>query len=410
MKIRKSLTKKIAAIAMILVLLFSFAGCSLSVADPIVAKVGNINIYASEFYSLYQSYYYYASMFGYDLSTANGLHEYQDWVLDTLIQNAILVYYAYQEGFEFTETELLEIQADAEAAYDDALASYKSLIDSAITDEDKIRSEQEALLKADLEANGSTIEEYKDELYDRAYDDAMSLKLRDQISSAAVVEDSEVQEEYDSRLETQQETYDETPSSFYTAFSNFASNPTNSDQPLYVPAGYVAVKHILIKVDTPTSAETTVDSETKDYDAICEEIETKIAEIEAGTSSLTFDDLIELYNEDEGLDNEYYSEFGYFVHEEIVSRYSEPFGETALALENVGDISERIQTEHGYHYIQLIAKYDEGTVIVSYEDAFDSIYDTLFETAGNDLIQAFIDSKMETTPITRYTSRIRAYA
>ncbi len=154
MKIRKSLTKKIAAIAMILVLLFSFAGCSLSVADPIVAKVGDINIYASEFYSLYQSYYYYASMFGYDLSTANGLHEYQDWVLDTLIQNAILVYYAYQEGFEFTETELLEIQADAEAAYDDALASYKSLIDSAITDEDKIRSEQEALLKADLEANG----------------------------------------------------------------------------------------------------------------------------------------------------------------------------------------------------------------------------------------------------------------
>lgn len=409
MKTRKGLTAKIAAIAMTLVLLFSFAGCSLSVADPVVAKVGDINIYASEFYSLYQSYYYYASLFGYDLTTAEGLHEYQDWVLDTLIQNAILVYYAYQENFEFTETELLTIQADADTAYDEALASYKSLIDSTITDEDKIRSAEEALLKADLEASGKTIEEYKDELYDLAYDDAMSLKLRDQISSAAIVEDSEVQEEYDSRLETQRETYDETPSSFYTAFSNFAGNPTSYDQPLYVPAGYIAVKHILVKTDTPTSAETTADSETKDYDKICEEIEDAIAEIESGDSSLTFDDLIERYNEDEGLDNEYYSEFGYFVHEEIIDRYSEPFGETALALENVGDISERIQTEHGYHYIQLIAKYDEATVIVSYEDAFDSIYDALFEAAGNELIQAFIDSKMETTPITRYTSRIRVY-
>ena len=57
MSVSKRLVVKVLAAAIVFVMLLgTLAGCSLKVDDPVVAKVGDIKIYASDYSQLFSSY------------------------------------------------------------------------------------------------------------------------------------------------------------------------------------------------------------------------------------------------------------------------------------------------------------------------------------------------------------------
>ena len=138
------------------------------------------------------------------------------------------------------------------------------------------------------------------------------------------------------------------------------------------------------------------------YDKICEEIDTHLA-----SGAYSFDELIEMYNDDDGMKNEPYKTEGYLVSEAIEDKYVDGFAEAALKLKNVGDVSPRIETEYGYHYIQLIEKVEPKTI--AFDDVKEDINTKLLTEAQNKLFSERIDAWIKETPITRYESRIRYY-
>ena len=400
MSVSKRLVVKVLAAAIVFVMLLgTLAGCSLKVDDPVVAKVGDIKIYASDYSQLFSSYYYYASYMGFDTSTTEGITAFQDWILETLISDKVVVYMAEKANVELTEEEIAEVNKDVQTSYDTQVATYKSKVDSSITGEDAILAEAEKLFIAALKDAGTSVDEYKKGLYDAYYEDALYKKYSEMVKSEATSDDDAAQKYYDEQLAEQKAAYDEDPAEYYTDYQS-ALNSSTGVVPFYVPAGYIRVKHILVKFDDEDKDGDTVDK--AEYDKICEEIDTHLA-----SGAYSFDELIEMYNDDDGMKNEPYKTEGYLVSEAIEDKYVDGFAEAALKLKNVGDVSPRIETEHGYHYIQLIEKVEPKTI--AFDDVKEDINTKLLTEAQNKLFSERIDAWIKETPITRYESRIRYY-
>ncbi|MDO4568356.1 MAG: SurA N-terminal domain-containing protein [Clostridia bacterium] len=396
-KSKKFAVKLAAAVIAALMTVAAFAGCSLKVENPVVAKIGNLTIYASEYTQLFSSYYYYASSLGYDLSVAEDLQAFQDWILDLLIRDKVVVYMAQQNGIELTDEELAEVEAGVQSTYDSQVESYKSQVDSSITDEAEIAAAAEALFIAYMQDSGMTKDEYLETVRNGMIEEALYEKYGEIIRAEATIEDDAAQNYYDENLAEQQESYGEAPGDYYSDYVSYV-NSTNSVAPFFIPEGYIRVKHILVQFDEDTAE----GEEEKDYEQICSEIETHLE-----NGAYTFDELIEMYNDDPGMESEPYMTEGYLVSEAITDSYLEGFAEAALALEEIGDVSPRVETTSGYHYIQLIERVESK--VIPFEDVAEDIENMLLTQAQNTLFSTRVTEWVAEAPITKYSSRIRYY-
>ena len=79
------------------------AGCSKQ-DNRVAAKVGDREITMQQLQNAYLNSQSYA-MYYFDLSTDEGLQQYQDYLLDSIIENTMLLYQAEQAGVNLTEEE-----------------------------------------------------------------------------------------------------------------------------------------------------------------------------------------------------------------------------------------------------------------------------------------------------------------
>ena len=124
-------------------------------------------------------------------------------------------------------------------------------------------------------------------------------------------------------------------------------------------------------------------------DALYEELMPKAQEVvdkfNAGTS---FDELIDEYNEDPGMQNEPTKTEGYAVCAESTS-WDTAFRDGAMSIESVGGISEPVRGSYGVHIIYYMSDVPAGAV--AYEDVHDQVEtdalndakDAAYETAVN---------------------------
>lgn len=373
-----------------LVLVFAaFAGCSAKLNDPVVGKVGNIDIRFQTYYRVYVNNMYMQSIYGtYDVSTDEAYRAFQDMVFDSIINSMLPIYVAKQAGVMLTAEEEAEVQESLQQEIDSLYESYADDVDASITDEDEKRAEEEKLLLADLKANGLTYDKYIKSIEDSLRDEAIANKYIESLLAEVTVTDDDVQAYYDEQLAYYQERYEEDPANYFDDYSSFLNG---GSQPLVVPEGYNYYKHILV-----LDAE---EGEDKDVDAIVAEI---YAKIEAGED---FDALIEEYGEDPGMQNEPYKTEGYILSEANASDYYEEFSAAALALENEGDITpEAVQSSKGKHIIKKCGPVEAKTVTL--DEMKDTIREQVETERKNDLYQEYLAKWKEEVKIVKYYDRV----
>ncbi len=309
---------------------------------------------------------------------------------------------------EFTEEEKAHIQADADEAWKDYLNSIASYYFPDQTLEGEAL-EAEAQKYIDLyKLSGK--EDYMAAATEDATREVLMEKLRTDTIKDVAVSDDEVKALYDEKVAADTSAYTENPASYGTAVAGGTTV-------YYAPAGYRNVKHILIKladedskkIDEATAAsnqaktaltqaQTALDEAAEDADktalqtavdeaqkaadeaaaavnaateAAFENIKGKADEVYALATAegADFDALVKEYSEDSEGAPEYYT-----VNEGS-TMFVEPFVTGAMALQNVGDVSEPVRTTYGYHIIQYFEDVAEGPV------ALETVKDALQQEA-----------------------------
>jgi ppiC-type peptidyl-prolyl cis-trans isomerase len=375
-----------------LVLAFAaFAGCNATETDPVVGKVGDMEIRFQTYYNVYiQNMFRDMYQTGtYDVSTAEAFRAYQDKIFDTIIDSLLPIYVAKQEGVTLTDEEEAQVQEDLQKQIDSLYAGYASKVDQSITDEAEIRAAEEKLLLADLKTNGLTYNSYVKQLEASLRDAAIGEKYIKSLFVELTVSDDEIQAHYDKQLAYYQERYAEDAANYYDDYSDYLAN--GGLQPLVVPEGYSYYKHILVLKAK--------EGEEKDVDAIVAEIYKKI---ETGED---FDALIEEYGEDPGMKNEPYKTEGYILSEANASDYYEEFATAALALENEGDITaEAIESTAGKHIIKKLGPVEAKTV--SLDEVKDTIRELVQKEKEDALYKEHLAQWKEEVKIVKHYNRV----
>ena len=465
--------KWIALIALMLVALLTLSGCNLIGYDEeldnaqVVAKVNDTEITKAEWknYTEYLAYYYqqyYQQNFGISLSmTDEDVAAYGESALEQLIQSVVLQDKVKELGYDpLGEEDAAEVEkyADSMMEFYKLMMRYQNYPDLETVEEEQERlaaeaaeetpsepvetvatltdADLDALLTSDLSAQGITREYFIESRTASIQSD----KLYAYATADVTVTDDQVKAEFDSKVASQKESYDATP-------TLYASNATGA---YYVPEGYRGVKNLLIKIsdedqdaidelnDTLTTAKSTlsdVNSQLEDlraedtsaYDeetlasyneqiaaleeqataaqATIDETQAKLDETtEAAFAEILptaqevlakaqagedFDALVDTYGEDTGMKSEPNKSRGYLVCDGLAI-YEQSFQDAAMALESVGDISaEPVRTSYGYHILQYAADVEAGEV--EYTDEIkDAIYADMLSEAQDAAYEAAV--------------------
>ncbi len=381
------------AIALTLVLVMAglaFAGCSATNPNATVLLVGDIKVGLTKYYSLYNSYKNFYSNYGlYDVSTAEKLKNFQDIIFDYLVESYLPLYWANQNGVTLDEQEEAQVQADYEEQLEGYLTSYASDVDESITDEAAIRAAELKLFKKELRSQGWTYKEYTTMLMDNIRAGYIATKFMDSYYAERVnVTDADVEANYNELLAKQQADYATTPAQYLTDYNSYISS--EGQQPLVAPEGYRFVKHILIKF--------AADGEEKDVDAIVAQVQEKI---NAGSP---FDMLVEEYGEDPGMKEDPYKTSGYLISNETIDQYYDNFGDAAMALKAVGDISAPVETEAGYHFILYAS--DVDTAPLAYDTVKDAMKESAITEAKSAIYSELLEQWKADTKIVKYYTRV----
>ena len=423
--------RKKCILALMLAAMLVLSGCALVTVDEaadnarVILDVDGETVNKAVFhnmveYQLYQnqqmnSYY---QMLGLTGSFSTDENTVAQEVLASYTNSLVAKHKAAELGFDqMTEEENQEIQETAEKNYEELLTEIKDhyLADSASLDEAELR--QKAMEYAN-ENGMSTLENY--------LDSAKIEKSVEKLRADTVKDVTYTQEELQAKL-------DEEAAANKTTFE---SNPDyygyylNNGTPVYYNApGYRMVKQVLVKFNEEDNTaltekntelsqaktalndaqsaltEAAEDADKTALQAAVDEAQAKLDEVQAAYDALKetayaniqakadeiyqkamaegadFDALVAEFNEDTGM-----PAAGYAVREGY-SFFVASFVDAAMALEKVGDVSEPVKSDYGFHIIQYSADITEGTV------ALETVSDTLgAELLSEKQDQAYADA------------------
>lgn len=387
-------TKTIALVLAAIMLAAAFSACSVTNPNYTVLKVGDMDIGVNAYYNYYSYLAQFYSMYGiYDVSTTTAFRSMQDQVFDYLVSNALPMVVAKQNGVTLTEEEEAQVQADYEEQFESMLSQYASEVDESITDEAEIRAEEEKLFKADLQESGWSYKKYLEMIEEDIRNAAIGNKYMESLYETITVTEDDAQRYYDDLLAEQEEEYALTPEEYFTDYTNYV-NGSDAIGPITTAEGYHYYKHILIKKSED-------EADTSEVDAKIAEVQAKL---DAGVSIEEFDELIAEYGEDPGMESDPYKTDGYMIHEAVSDQYYEGFGEAALALKHIGDVSDVVETEAGYHFIMYVG--DVEVTTKSFEEVKDAIMDQILEERKTATYSDSIATWKQEITITKYYDRV----
>lgn len=361
--------KTIALALAILLTAATLLGCG---GKPVLAAtVGDQEVTVTQLENSYQNSLSYASAYGYDTSTDDGITQFRDYLLDNLIASAMKIYQAKQAGITLTDEELAAAQTTADQNYQDTLDSFTQQATQAGAT--NVEAYAKTLLTNALVQNKTTVKKLQASMLEDAKNQTLVSKHRTALLEGVTLTDEELATKYADELASQKTLFDATPSQYFT-YESYAQYGYNAP-PVYVPAGFFRVRQILVADEATANL-----------------IKEKI---DAGED---FEALLTQYNTDPGMQSET-NAAGYLVGEG--AGYVESFLTAALALTKDGDVSAPVQSDYGWHIIKRVST--EAAHEIPYadvKDAFDVYEQALYQQQYyNDIVSKWVADE---TLVTRF--------
>ena len=376
--------KKLMALLMALMLVLSSVGVA-EEADVVLATAfdGEVGVSMSEvkaeFEEMLQAYIAYYAQYGYEMDEYD--IEFQNSVAQETVQlklsQKVAERHAMDTGYELTQEKDEGYQAEALAALTEMMEYYTQYLTSYGVPAEEI----DAVVKSELEAAGYT--------YDTLYESAKLKGVLDHLyalgTEGVAVTDDEVKAAFDAKVAAQKETYDADVDAFISAY-------IGGEELLYTPENVRLMHCIFVALEAEEAEETAGTAETAETaeteaDAPVSgkaKAEEALAKIRAGED---FTAVMEAYNEDASTPEQ--MQVGYPIAETSGS-YGDEFKNGAMALANIGDVSDVIVTEYGYFILKYAADLTAGSV--DFEPRKEAETAEALTNKQNDAYSAYIDN------------------
>ena len=433
--------RKKSVLALLLAVMMVLSGCALvskdeekdnarviidvngeTVTKRVISAAVQNQIAQNEYYNqLFSSYYGYGAMYPTDEATVT------NQVVEAYTQNLVLKQKAAALGMtELTDEEKAHAEEHAKEYYDSFLQSViSSYMPNSGLEGDELTAAAEKYVSEHSDVKTVDGRATYEDFLNAAMEEVAVEKVREDIVKDVAVTEEEIKADYDAKVEAAKATMESNP-------DTYGYNLMNGTAVYYAPAGYRMVKHILVGIsdedtkaadDAQTALSEAQDALTNaaadaDKDALQAAVDAAQAAYDstkavglanakvkadevyakATAEGADFDALITEYSTD------HMPEEGYAIREGY-TYFVEPFVTAAMALANVGDVSEPVESTYGYHIIKYVSDVQEGPVDL--ETVRESISNELLTTKKNELTDSTIQQWVSEAKVTTFLDRLK---
>lgn len=433
--------RKKSVLALLLAVMMVLSGCALvskdeekdnarviidvngeTVTKRVISAAVQNQISQNEYYNqLFSSYYGYSAMYPTDEATVT------NQVVEAYTQNLVLKQKAAALGMtELTDEEKAHAEEHAKEYYDSFLKSViSSYMPNSGLEGDELTAAAEKYVSEHSDVKTVDGRATYEDFLKNAQEEVAVEKLEEDIVKDVAVTEEEIKADYDAKVEAAKATMESNP-------DTYGYNLMNGTAVYYAPAGYRMVKHILVGIsdedtkaadDAQTALSEAQDALTNaaadaDKDALQAAVDAAQAAYDAAKAAgmanakvkadevyakataegADFDALIAEYSTD------HMPEEGYAIREGY-TYFVEPFVTGAMALANVGDVSEPVESTYGYHIIKYVSDVAEGPVDL--ETVRESISNELLTTKKNELTESTIQQWVSEAKVKTYMDRLK---
>ncbi len=412
-------TTKLRALALTLAVVLvaaALAGCQTSIPNPVVMKVGDVEISYTAYKNAYNEVYQaYSNISMYNVDTAEEVREFQEKVFAHIAEYAVTADQAQKAGVELTEDDLSNVNAQVEYEINLLISNYAKSVTSYASQDDYYK-QATALLEKDLATNtGMNLEQYTEAVRAEYRIKALANKYEEEITKDAFVPDGDVETYYNALVEKYTPNYKDNAQKYFEDYMSYADAPDTTLRPLYAPAGFYFVKVISIFAqdasatdasgsDASASEASATDASSTNASKAIELANEALAKIEAGTP---FDEVLKEYNESTTDNVEPYATHGYLMNEVAESYYPPAIYEEAMKLKKVGDHSGVVEYGGGAFIIYRNEDVAEG--VIPLEDIQDFLYKQLLNSAKLKIYKDKTAEWLESTQVTEYYDRVKNF-
>ena len=376
--------KKLLAALLALMLMLSTFGAAVAedaAQDVVLATAydGEVTVAMSEVKNTFdmnlQSYLAYYAQYGYEMDEYDV--EFQASVATETVQmemsKKVAQRHAADTGLVVTE----EMDAAYKTQAEEALANMRAYYQEYLTTYGVAAEEMDAIIEQELTAAGYTV----DALYESAKLAGVLEHLYALGTEGVTVTDEEVKAAYDAKIAAQKETYSDV--------DTFINDYLNDAEILYIPENVRRMHCIFVALDdseaTPAEA-TAAEADPAELTGYAK-AQAVLAKINGG---MDFTEAMIAYNEDSSSPEQ--MEIGYPVAESS-AMYGDEFKGGAMALENIGDVSDVIVTDYGYFILRYADDFVAGAADFEARKAIET--EEALTNKKNDAYSAYVDAMIE---------------
>ena len=330
-------------------------------------------------------------------------------VMRAMVSDRVLEAHAKEMGlYELTDEDQSQIQAEAEARYQEQLDFSRGAVDTQGMTEEEATGALKAYLQ---EAEGITLESIQEEIEK----DWWTNKVYEAITEEITLSDEELQEAYDALLQEQTNSYQTYPDDF-----EFAQ--MNGETIVFNLPGYRAVRTLTFRMsmeesdavyglveqikalDAQTQAEEIAQLQAQIdacYADAQQRAEEALKQLEGGAD---FETLLETVGEDEGMKDAKLKETGYYIGE-TSQLWPQSVVDAAKAFTEPGQISEILRTEDGVCILQYVGEVPQGAVAL--EDVKPYLAQETLEDAKNREYERQLDAWVQEANPQYYPERMQ---
>jgi len=410
----KKMVRRGIALALTLLMVIGIYGCNMVVKNverersTVIATVGDNIITKGELDDYFNaeliSYGYDPAALMADPTAANDVNAYRIAMLDRLVEQTVLKQQADRLGFTLTDSD----KADARYSAQQSMESMREQINMqfineadypTLTTEEK-NNELERRFQEVLRQQGTDMDGLVATLEMAIINDRMLRSIKGDVT----VSEELLNQRYNEMMAEQKIVFTEDPGAYESTMNGY-------DIAAWQPTGFRRAKHILLKVSADEQAYIDelsklgkTDEALAAYDAAMEVLLLKANEVKKQLDAgIPFDQLVEDRNEDSGMRDPVTKRRGYLLRKE--SSMVPEFIDAVFSMDTIGEYTDPVLTQFGYHIIQLTEIVEEGPVPL--EDIRKSLTDELLAEEKERIWAETVEQWKSEYEIKTYPDRVK---